>query len=369
MEMGKMPCRPFGKTGLNVSVLSIGAMRLPADEEAVVMLRRAIDLGCNYIDASRGYGDCELKLAKALAEGYRKKVTLSTKDAPWIMPEPGYDTTADSTRRKIEEQMKRLQVDHLDFYQVWNIIDADTFAQAIAPGGMVAGIRQAIKEGIVDHIGATTHAPESVVLQMIDSGCFETITVSYNLLNTERQRVIEHAREKNVGIVVMNPFAGGILGYESAAIQNTLPQEHRSSREMALRFVIDCPGVSTAICGFTCLREVEENVTYAAALPLTADQRETMAQKVAQLQAKSSRFCTQCGYCMPCPQGVDIRGIFNLYNHLRFFGLNAWARQAYYNMKPETKADRCSRCQKCLPKCTNHLNIPEELANAHDLLK
>jgi len=270
--------RKLGNTGLDVSVLSIGAMRLPKEmDEAVALLRQAIDAGCNYIDTSRGYGDSELKLAAALTDGCREKVILSTKCSPWIYKEEGYTAGADDARRKIDDSMQRLAVDRLDFYQVWNVDNAENYAKAIAPGAMVDGIRKAMDEGLVDHIAATTHAPEPVVLGMIDSGLFETITVTYHLLDRRRERVMARAHDKGVGVVVMNPMGGGVLGHPSRVIREFLPESQLSSQALSLKFVLDNPHVSCAISGLSKPSDVVENVQAAETAPLSAAQRDRLA--------------------------------------------------------------------------------------------
>jgi predicted aldo/keto reductase-like oxidoreductase len=353
-----------------VSALSIGAMRLPSDmEQAVALLRQAIDAGCNYIDTSRGYGDSELKLAKALKNGYRSKVLLSTKCSPWIFKEEGYTNSADDARRKIKDSMKRLEVDRLDFYQVWNVDCAENYAQAIAKGGVVDGIHQAMKGGLVDHIAATTHAPEGVVFEMIDSGLFEAITVTYHLMDRKREAVLERALAKGVGIVVMNPMGGGFLGQSNAVIRGLLPGTSLESRELALRFVLDHPAVSCAISGFSKPSDVQENVATAKGAPLTEADRTTLAEHMAALDQRTREFCTACGYCLPCEQGVEIRRILRIAAMARVFDMTDVAKWRYRNLvKPEGRADKCTRCGQCEPKCTNKLDIREELAKAHQLL-
>jgi len=361
--------RKLGNTGLDVSVLSIGAMRLPKEmDEAVALLRQAIDAGCNYIDTSRGYGDSELKLAAALTDGCREKVILSTKCSPWIYKEEGYTAGADDARRKIDDSMQRLAVDRLDFYQVWNVDNAENYAKAIAPGAMVDGIRKAMDEGLVDHIAATTHAPEPVVLGMIDSGLFETITVTYHLLDRRRERVMARAHDKGVGVVVMNPMGGGVLGHPSRVIREFLPESQLSSQALSLKFVLDNPHVSCAISGLSKPSDVVENVQAAETAPLSAAQRDRLAGGAADLEAEAKQFCTQCRYCVPCEQKVDIPGIFAMILRARLFGLGDWARTRYARMKPERRGDQCNQCGVCEEKCTNKLPIREELEKAHAFL-
>ena len=151
--------KDFGnRSGLKVFPVSIGAMRLPEEQEAITLIRQAIDANMIYIDTSRGYGDSEIKVGKSLKDGYREKVILSTKWSPWnIKVEEDDDTSADCTYKRIIESMQRLDVDYLDFYQVWNINNAEAWELANKKGGMVEGIRRARDEGLVKHIGFTTH--------------------------------------------------------------------------------------------------------------------------------------------------------------------------------------------------------------------
>ncbi len=147
-----MKLHNFGmRCGHKVPKISIGAMRLPKDvDDAVALVRHAIDSGMRYIDTSRGYGESEWIIGQALKDGYRKKVLLSTKWAPWIVKvDQGDDSSSDRVRRRIEESMRRLDVDFLDFYQVWNISSRENYDQAVAKGGMVEGILKAKAEGLV----------------------------------------------------------------------------------------------------------------------------------------------------------------------------------------------------------------------------
>jgi predicted aldo/keto reductase-like oxidoreductase len=364
-----MELRRLGRSGLDISCVSIGAMRLPKDDQqAVALVRHAIDRGCNYIDTSIGYPDSERKLGLALQDGYRAKVHLSTKSSPWIHQQEGYTASADDARRKIDEQMRVLQVDYLDFYQVWNITDADSYRQAIEPGGMVDGIHRAMEEGLVRHIGATTHAPREIMLQAIDSGLFESMTFSYFLLNRELEDVLEHAHRQDVGVVIMNPVGGGMLTVTSDVIQAILPEVDLSTAGTALRFVLDNPHVTTAICGFERASDVDENVRVAGSPGLTAEQRARLVAGVSKLEEQGRRVCTQCGYCMPCEQGVLIKDILKLANNARLFGLLEASRARYRNFKPEQRADACTQCGACEEKCTNNTPIREELAKAHQLL-
>ena len=155
----------FGqRSSLKVHPVSIGAMRLPDEHLAVPLIRQAIDAGMIYIDTSRGYGDSEIKLAKALKDGYREKVILSTKWAPWnVKIEPDDDTSAQCAYKRVLESMERLEVEYLDFYQLWCIDSSEHYEQATCKGGLLDGILRAKDEGLIRHLGFTTHdTPENI---------------------------------------------------------------------------------------------------------------------------------------------------------------------------------------------------------------
>ena len=203
--------RNFGKrSGLKVFPVSIGAMRLPDEEKAIALIREAIDSGMVYIDTSRGYGDSEIKVGKSLKDGYREKVILSTKWCPWnIKVEEDDDTSADCTYKRIIESMERLDVDYLDFYQVWDIESLEHYAQVTKKGGMVDGIKRAMDEGLVGHTGFTTHdKPENISKYIDEADWCETILFTYNILNQSYKEVLAKAHQKGIATVVMNPVVG-----------------------------------------------------------------------------------------------------------------------------------------------------------------
>jgi uncharacterized protein len=217
-----METRRWGKrTGLDIPRVSAGSARLPDDPElAAAVMRHAIDAGIRYIDASRAYRDSELKLARALKDGYREKVLLSTKWAPWaIRVEADDNTSADCLRRRLGEQLERLETDYVDFFQVWYVQHPEQFEAVTAKGGLLEGILKAKEEGLVRHIGFTTHdTPENVIgyLERIDWA--ETILVTYNLLNRQYAPVLRAAKERGLGTMVMNPMGGGKLAKHSRVL-------------------------------------------------------------------------------------------------------------------------------------------------------
>lgn len=356
---------PFGqRSGFQVTPASIGAMRLPADmDEAVTLVRHAIDSGMHYIDTCRCYGDSELKLAQALKDGYREKVILSTKWSPWnVKIEESDDTSADCMRKRIEESMRRLEVDYLDYYQIWSINSRENYAAAVAKGGMLDGIRKAVDEGLVRHIGFTTHDTEANLLDYIaEADWCEIILFTYNLLNLTYEKAIAAAHAKGIGTIIMNPVAGGLLAHDSHILKPLAKRVGaKTIPELAIRFLISNPNITTMISGIAKVADVDETIAAIDRGPFTSAQMAILHQQLAEIHAVNQGFCTGCRYCLPCPQDIEIPAIMNMIAQSRFWGLKDSSQNRYRDMKTP-KAEACIRCGKCEEKCTQHLPIMGEM--------
>ena len=356
---------PFGqRSGFQVPPVNIGGMRLPQDtDEAVSLLRHAIDSGLRYIDTSRGYGDSEIKIGKALKDGYRQKVILSTKWAPWITRiEESDNSSADCVRKRIEESMKRLDVDYLDYYQVWNIDSREHYDQAMAKGGMVDGIQRAISDKLVGHTGFTTHdSVENLLTYVAEADWCEIILFTYNLLNPLYEKAIAAAHARGIGTLVMNPLAGGLLGHDSPMLRRLAAQAGAGSiPELAVRFLISNPAVTTLIAGIAKRSDVDDTVAAVNRGPFAPAEMARLREGLAELLAANRAFCTGCRYCLPCCRGIDIPAIMNQIAQYRFWGLQKPARDGYRNLKGP-RADACIQCGQCEAKCTQHLPVMDEL--------
>lgn len=363
----------FGKrSGLKVYPVSIGAMRLPEDDsEAVSLIRQAIDAGMVYIDTSRGYGDSEIKVGKALKDGYREKVYLSTKCSAWIKKvEPSDDTSADCTYRRIIESMERLDTGYLDFYQVWNINSVENYALVTAKGGMIDGIRRAMKEGLVRHTGFTTHdKPENISRYIDESDWCEAILFSYNMFNRTYRDVIAKAHEKGIATIVMNPIMGGLFAQDCKPIVEVVRSTVGIDDpvEAGHRYLSGDKNVDTIICGISKPSDISSTIANYQKPPLTAGQRETIDAKFVRLSAESTGFCTNCGYCQPCPANILIPQLMQAAYYSKILIADKDAMQMYNwhtnPDNPEHSADpaECLECGKCEQKCTQRIKIIDML--------
>ncbi|MFA6186261.1 MAG: aldo/keto reductase [Phycisphaerae bacterium] len=362
----------FGKrSGLKVHPVSIGGMRLPDEEQAIPLLRQAIDAGMIYIDTSRGYADSEIKIGKALKNGYREKVILSTKCSPWVMKiEPDDDTSADCTYKRIIESMRRLDVDYLDFYQLWNIGSEEQYRLATQKGGMLDGIFRAMKEGLVKHTGFTTHdKPENISRYIDQADWCESILFTYNMLDRTYEDVIAKAHEKGIATIVMNPIAGGLFTQDSPPIKNAVKKALGTEDlvEAAHRWLKTNKNIDTIICGINKLSDITSTIENYEKPVLTAEQMRRFNAELVKISKQNSGFCVNCRYCLPCPAGINIPDFMQAAYFSEFLKLSDKAGNIYHwQMNPISQSQsadpgKCVECGKCEQKCTQKIKIIQML--------
>ena len=377
-----MQYRKLGNTGLMVSALGFGCMRLPkipgdpqkVDRDASGrMFKRAVELGVNYFDTAYIYnnGDSERAIGSFFKEIDRKKVIVTTKSPighPWS-PISGSKSTGAQFRACLEEELKRLDTDYIDKY-LFHDTRLLTFRIIInAPDGPLAEAKKAKKEGLIHHIGISCHDTPRNIIKIVEmaNGKVELIIVQYNLLDRKNELAINYARDHGMGVAVMGPVGGGRLIHPSS--QYVKAVKTKSTPELAIRFVLSNPGVSTAMSGMNTMEQLEENAAAASlAEPLS---KEELAA-VDELQKKNKRllnlYCTGCRYCMPCPNGIDIPGNFTAMNLLKVHGLAALAKQSYERLG-EGKAEKCVKCGECAGKCPQNIEIQERLAEVAEAFR
>ncbi len=353
-----MKYRPLGKTGLQVSALAMGCMRLPENDPELAgqVVDACIEAGVNYFETARGYinGKCQHLTALGL-KGRSRGLIVSGKSGIRA------DTTADSYRKEIDLEMEILGVDYLEFFQVgW--FSLDKLDMLTKPDGPLAALDKARSEGIIGHIGFTGHDKPDNFTKLIETGIFDSLTIPYSLLNRSYAATIRRAGELGVGVIAMCPVAGGVLAEPAPQLQAMIPGGAKTTTAAALQFVLANPDVSCACSGMSDLQQVRENVETANAFAgQSAEDSARMDAILDEFAALGKQFCTECRYCMDCPRGVDIPGNFHIYNRARVYGLADWARRQYAEMEPAKRADACTQCGECEPKCPNKLPIMEQL--------
>lgn len=368
----KMRYRPFGKTGLMVSALSFGCMRLSDDMDLnETLISKAIDCGINYFETTRGYcsGHCQQRTAPGL-KGKSKGVIVSGK-AP-IDP----DTTAYEFRKEMDLQLEILGISHFKFFQVgW--FGWDRISHLLKRGGVLDALRKAKDEGLVQRIGFTGHDKPENFTKCLETGLFDSITVPYNLINRSYEPTMARAGELGIGVVAMCPIAGGVLASENSKIQQELGIDMPTTR-MALRFVLSNPNVSTACSGMNTLEMLDENVITVKEFDPEKDvDFEKMCEGLDRMRKSlGDNFCTSCGYCLPCPQEINIPFMMGLSADWQAFGLEDGVQKALRHIEPGEKEPPqwrdpsvCTKCGQCEDICPNKLQISETMEKLTELRK
>lgn len=358
---------PFGDTGMTISRLGFGAMRLPMhdvdgrhviDEDlAIPMIHRAFELGVNYIDSAWMYcgGLSEYTVGKAVA-GWRDKVYVSSKYP--IGNDKGY-------RELLEVQLGKFGLDYLDCYHFHGI--GEWFLTHERREEFLREAAAAKAEGLIRHISFSFHDKPEAMAKLIDLGVFESVLCQYNLLDRANEEALANARAHGLGTVVMGPVGGGRLAGLPPELAAKLDIPVRSSAELALRFVMANPNVCCALSGMSTLAQVEENAATAAnSGPLTPAEFDAVAAAMEENKRLADLYCTGCNYCLPhCPNEVNISRIFSAMNTHRVYGLTDHARHLYDSIGGQhvkgTKADACVECGECETHCPQHIEIREQL--------
>lgn len=361
-------------------------MRLPTkwgsidEERATRQIRDAIDKGVNYIDTAVPYhgGESERFLGRALQEGYREKVKLATKLPPWSVKTRG------DMDKILDIQLKKLYTDHIDYYLLHGL-EANQWKK-LFDLGVLEFLSSAKAAGKIKNAGFSFHGDLKTFKEIIDAYDWVFCQIQYNFLDETNQAGTEglrYAASKNIAVMIMEPLRGGMLA-------GRLPKEakqiylrtgtKRSAAEWALRWVWNHPEVTVVLSGMNDEKHIAENLKTcedAFSGSMTADELATIDAIAGTYKRPMRVGCTGCGYCMPCPFGVNIPQCFNLYNdyHDYHMGFKHLKIRAMYGMglmggigRTHAHAALCKNCGKCMKTCPQHIMIPEELKKVSIIL-
>jgi predicted aldo/keto reductase-like oxidoreductase len=377
-----MQYRTFGKLDWKPSALGFGAMRLPTIDDdpaqideptATRMVRYAIDHGVNYVDTAYPYHreNSERFLGRALQDGYRERTKLATKLPCWKVE------AAEDFDRLLDEQLEKLQTDHIDFYLLHSL-NKNTWSK-MRDLNVLRPAEGAIADGRIGHLGFSFHDKYEVFQEIIDASDLWTFCqIQYNYMDIDYQagtKGLKYAAEKGLAVVVMEPLRGGRLTKSVPPPVQAIwdrAQAKRTPAEWALQWVWNQPEVSVVLSGMSTVQHVEENVESAGRSrpgSLTSEELALYDQVRETYQALSPIPCTDCKYCLPCPNGVNIPRVFEIYNDLMMYGDEQGAQMVYNNfLDAEARADNCIECGECLEKCPQTIEIPDWLAKVHKVL-
>ncbi len=358
-----MEYRRLGSTDLEVTRVSYGAIKLPqiSEEQAAECLNRALDLGINFIDTARNYKDSERKIG--LGVGHRRdEFYLATKTG---------SRDYDGAMEDLETSLSELQMDYIDIWQLHTVSNEETWQKVIAPDGALKAARQAEDEGVVGHVSITIHRSLDVMRKAIRSGEFETIMLCYNPLDSENvAEILPLAKDHDMGTIIMKALSGGQIAYPMEQRQEGLGGPNALVAG-SLRWVLTNPAVDIVIPGMQEVHEVEENAALMDPFePMTDEETDELFQRLADFGGsyRYDQQCLRCGYCQPCPQGVNIPEIFKAHQMVSSYpeNLQHMGYDLYESL--DVQADACVQCEACIEKCPAGLEIPRLLEEAHETL-
>ncbi len=375
-----MNYRKFGNTGSMISALGFGCMRLPEyekdgkwyidDDKAIPMLLKAHEEGVNYFDTAPYYchNNSEITVGKALKE-IRDKVMVSTKIPVDKCKEAG------DYRRFLEQSLKKLDTPYIDFYHFWGL-SREEYDKGVLGLNLLEEAQKAKEEGLIKHISFSFHDKAEHIKYIIDKAeergiPMETMLVQYNLLDRSNEEMIQYAASKGLGVVAMGPVGGGRLAAPTDLYTKLTGKPSISTYELAFKFVLGNPYMSCALSGMGTEDMVEKNVVIASSKEgLTEEEWVQLGESAENLKKFSELYCTGCAYCQPCPAGIDIPKIFNLYTYHNVYGLTDYAKnemESYKKNAGKTFAD-CKDCGLCEDRCPQSLKIRNELKRVDNIL-
>ncbi len=370
-----MQTRQNSRNGDRLSILGFGCMRFPKKNDeidetrAMAMVRDAIEKGVNYFDTAYIYhnGKSEGLLGKALSEGYREKVWIADKLPQFMV------YRLSQAQKIFEKQLSRLQTDRIDYYLLHMLTDKAMF-ERLSSLGILDWMETLKADRQIGNIGFSFHGGKRDFEAIVKAYPWDFCQIQYNYLDENRQATksgLQLAHELDIPVVVMEPLRGGKLA-------DNLPEEavrvfrdsdpRRSPADWALRWVWNHPEVTVVLSGMSTEEQLKENIRIAGEMQANSLSREELlvfdqVKKV--LMEKTKIPCTNCGYCMPCPYGVDIPGCFSFYNDKYLLGsrnirLRYMQTLGAMSQKP-ANASQCVGCGQCEPHCPQQIAIRNEL--------
>ena len=371
-----MKYRTMGKLGIESSVFGLGCMRFNGqasgdstidEQKAISLIRKAIDGGVTYIDTAYVYlgKTSEIVLGKALQDGYRDKVTIATK-----MPAEAVSDRA-SMEALLAEELGKLQTDHIDFYLMHGINKQkwEKFKSIGAPDFF----DDMKREGKIRYKCFSFHGPYDEFEYILNDWDWDMVQIQYNFMDVDNQagtKGLELAGSKGIPVVIMEGLMGGNLAKAPdnvQAIYDAFPVK-RSPVEWAFRWLCDHPEVSVVLSGCNESAQVEDNLRIFDTVEpgiMTDEEKKLMEDVRAAYLSRTKIGCTGCRYCMPCPNGVEIPGVFSTWNNVSLYGIDPNKDFGFRMLKQRGGgADKCVECGACEAACPQHLDIIEKLKEA-----
>lgn len=370
----RMEKRKIDKLGTETSLLGFGCMRFPVTAEGKIdeplaerMLDKAIAAGVNYIDTAYPYhnGESETFVGRALAKYARDSYYLATKLPCWNVAAVG------DVERLFQEQLAKLRTDYIDFY-LMHALNRGSFHRMVELG-VVEKLEELKAQGRIRYLGFSFHDGYEAFEEILSYRDWDFCQIQLNYMDADEQAGLRGYRlteEKQVPLVIMEPVKGGSL----AAFADDITGKFReldpeaSVASFALRWVGSLPNVKVVLSGMSTMEQVEDNLkTFTDFRALSWEEQKTIEDIVALVKGRVKNGCTGCGYCMPCPAGVDIPGNFRVWNVYHMYQNYNMVRNRWEDGLGEQKqAKNCVKCGKCEKACPQKLHIREDLVKVQE---
>ena len=367
--------REFKRINKKVSLLGLGCMRFPENEdgsvkeqESIEIIRSSIDSGVNYVDTAFTYhgGKSEKILGKALKDGYREKVLLADKMPIWIAKDE------DSMKSIFYKQLERLDTDCIDMYLVHNV-NRGIWKRALKLN-LMPFLEEMKAEGRIKHIGFSFHDSYEFFEEMLDAYPWEFCQIQLNYMDKDHQagvRGLKYAAEKGLDVIVMEPLKGGRITDAIPPVIQSLWDSapvKRSPAEWAFKWLASMPEITLMLSGMSSKDQVEENIKLLSDESITkmTDDESALIDKVSDEYNRLIKYaCTGCNYCMPCPQKLDIPRILRYFNDWNVYEKNPSTKMEYETwIGPGQHASDCIGCRACEEKCPQALPISQAMKEA-----
>lgn len=342
-------------------------------ENAVNLVLYALDRGIDYIDVGRGYSGGHA--FSVLKEAFRR----TDKDFHVTVKVNAYDKSraaADDYQEALSV-LRELGLEKASHFLLWTLMDRDQFHRAVQKNGLYDAALRLKEEGRIRHIGTSVHMRLEEILEVIDSGLFEFVLISYNLTNfLDMRPALDRALKKGVDILVMNPLYGGLIPENAAAFSFAKLREEETVVQAAVRALLAHPAVKCVLAGASSKEQLDEYLS-AAGPAFSGEDKAERLQTVTENVTGSGAFCSYCRYCEACPQKIPVPQIMNARN---IFGLSPQKPdgsldKAYFkvlhekfNLAFESSENPCIHCGQCEKKCTQHLDIIRSVEEVYQMV-